>query len=432
MAKLTVIGTKEKRVEVKDLRSEKILSYDQDNLYPQRIKDSIAASVTGTAAVELFATHLVGRGFAIEDLKTLIVNHKQETLKDIHDLVCNDYSKFRGVALHIGYNGLMEVVSIKHIPFDYVRLSMPDDKGNISSCVVYEDWDGSRYGRRNKDLMKTIDIFTTDPDKINSQIEGSGGFDKWNGHILYYSHAGVLTYPSAKCDSAFEDIITDEGIKVFAQRNIQTGFMAGSVFVHKGKFEDDDARDEFVDNLKQFQGAKNSNRMMLVEAETDDQIPEVKELPIINNDKLFENTETSVRERIVRCFGQPLILHAIKTPGSLGESTEWEDAKKNYDERTEKERDRLALIYKPILEKWHDGDPSTDGNYQIIPISGIKEKAKRSVLATTIGVGGMQAMTEIIQNPALSENQKINFLIITFGISKADALALIKGDEINE
>jgi hypothetical protein len=68
MAKLTVIGTKEKRVEVKDLRSEKILSYDQDNLYPQRIKDSIAASVTGTAAVELFATHLVGRGFAIEDL----------------------------------------------------------------------------------------------------------------------------------------------------------------------------------------------------------------------------------------------------------------------------------------------------------------------------------------------------------------------------
>jgi spore maturation protein SpmA len=54
------------------------------------------------------------------------------------------------------------------------------------------------------------------------------------------------------------------------------------------------------------------------------------------------------------------------------------------------------------------------------------------VLATTIGVGGMQAMTEIIQNPALSENQKINFLIITFGISKADALALIKGDEINE
>lgn len=432
MAKLTVIGTKEKRVEVKDLRSEKVIAYDQDNLYPQRIKDSLAASVTGTAAVELFATHLFGRGFSLEELNKLKVNAKGETLKDIHDLVCADYSKYRGAALHIGYNGLLEVVSIKHVPFDYVRLSLADDKGNIDTCVVYDDWDLSRYGGKNKDSMKTIDLFTTDAEKIQSQIQGWGGFDKWNGHLMYYSHAGTLVYPSGKCDAAFEDILTDAGIKVFAQRNIQTGFMAGSVFVHKGKFEDEPARDEFIENLKNFQGADNSNRMMLVEAETEDQIPEVKEFPIINNDKLFESTESSVRERIIRCFGQPLILHAIKTPGSLGESTEWEDAKKNYDERTEKERNRLSELYQPLLAKWFEGDPTNGKPYTVIPVSGVAEKTKRSILATTIGVGGMQAMTAIIQDTTLSNDQKINFLIITFGVSKKDADALINGTPINE
>lgn len=432
MAKSTVIGSKEKRIEVRDLKSEGILTYDKDNLYPQRIADSLAASVTGTAGVELFATHLVGRGFAFEDLNKLIVNSKGETLKDLHELVCNDYAKYRGVALHIGYNGLFEINNITHIPFDYVRLSIPDDTGAIQTAVVYDDWDGQKYGRRKKDLMKTLHFFTSDKEKIQSQIVGSGGFEKWGGHILYYSHAGARCYPTAKCDPCFEDLISDAGIKIFSQRNIQTGFMAGAIFVHRGKFEDNNARNEFTDNLKNFQGAANSNKLLMVEAETEDQIPDIKGFPVTNNDKLFESTEPSVMNRIIRTFGQPLVLHAIKTAGSLGESTEWDDAVKNYDQRTEKEREKLSLIYKPIFEFWHEGNPNKEGNYLVIPLSGIEEKAKRQVLSTQIGVGGMQSLQLIIADTTMTSDQKINYCILVFGMSKQDADSLINGTEINE
>lgn len=433
MAKSTVIGSKIKRVETKELRAEGILAYDIDNLYPQRVKDSVAASVTGSGAVELFATHLFGRGFAKEDLNTLIINAKGQTLKDLHELACNDFAYFRGVSLHIGYNALLEVASIDIIPFDYVRLAIPDDLGVISHAVVYDDWDGQKYGgRRKKDLMKSLDFFTSDKEKIASQIEGAGGFGKWNGHIYYYSASGHRKYPTAKCDPCFEDLVTDAGVKVFAQRNIQTGFMANAIFIHKGKFQDDDARDEFVDNLKTFQGASNSNKMMLVEAETDDQKPEVLGLPVTNNDKLFENTEPNVMNRIIRTFGQPLILHAIKTAGSLGESTEWEDAVKNYDQRTEKEREKLGLIYQPIFENWFDGNPNKENNYLVVPISGIEEKAKRQVLSTTLGVGGMTSLREVVADPLMTKEQKVNYCILVFGMSKDDADSLINGTQINE
>lgn len=432
MAKSTVIGSKEKRIEVKDLRSEGILSYDQDNLYPQRVDDSIAASVTGSGCVELFATHLVGRGFALEDLNKLVVNHKGQTLKDIHELVCADYSKYRGVSLHIGYNALLEVVNIEHVPFGYVRLSIPDDLGVIDHAIIYDDWDGSKYGRRKKDLMKSVDFFTNDKEKIASQIEGAGGFDKWNGHLFYYSFAGHLKYPTAKCDPCFEDLVTDAGVKVHAQKNILTGFMASSVFVHRGKFEDDDSRKEFVDNLKSFQGASNSNKMMMVEAETLEQVPEIKPIPATNNDKLFELTEPRVMERIIRTFGQPIVLHAIKTAGSLGESTEWDDAVKNYDGRTEKEREKLGLIYSNILLNWHEGNPNKENNWLVIPMSGIQEKAKRQVLASQIGVGGMQSLQLIMADQVMTSEQKVNYCILVFGMSAQDADSLINGTKINE
>lgn len=432
MSKLSVIGQTEKRIQPRDVKNYGISGYDIDNLYPQRIEDSLAASVTGDAASKLFATHLVGRGFAVETLNTTVVNPEGQTLKEVFEMLCEDYAKYRGASIAISYNGLLEVSAIRHQPFSHVRLSIEDDLGNIDHVVTYEDWDNSKYSRVKKERMKHVDLFTTDPEKIAQQIEKAGGFDKWNGHILYYSADGRLTYPKAKCDPCFEDIITEAGIKKFYQRMVSTGFMAGAAFVHKGKFENERARDEFIEGLESYQGADRSHTMMLIEAETEDQIPQIKEFPIINNDNLFSNTEPAVRDRIIRCYSQPLVLHAIKTPGSLGESTEWVDAVKNYDGKTEKERERLSSLFKNLFINWHEGEINPENNWSIIPISGVAEKAKRAILSTTIGVGGMQSLQSIIQDASMSDEQKINFLIIVFGLSRADADAIVKGTPITE
>jgi hypothetical protein len=127
-----------------------------------------------------------------------------------------------------------------------------------------------------------------------------------------------------------------------------------------------------------------------------------------------------------------LVLHAIKTPGSLGESTEWDDAVKNYDGKTEKERERLSSLFKNLFTNWHEGEINPENNWSIIPISGVAEKAKRAILSTTIGVGGMQSLQSIIQDASMSGEQKINFLIIAFGLSRADADAIVKGTPITE
>jgi len=432
MAKSTVIGTNEQRIGIKELRHDKVLSYDIDNIYPQRVKNTIASSGTATACTRLLKTHLFGRGFADEIVGDTVVNSKGQTMTKLHELICLDYARYRGAALHIGYNGLLEIISIAHIPFEYVRINLPDDLGNTDQGIVYEDWDLQRHGRKKTNLIKSIDFFTTNQEKIQSQIEGAGGFDKWNGHIVYFSSDGFLAYPTATCDPVLEDVETDAGIKTFKQRNIRTGFMVGSIFVHKGKFEDDDDRQEFIGNLENFQGASNSNRILMVEAETEEQIPEIKPFTVVNNDKLFELTETSVRENIIRNYGQPLVLHAIKTPGSLGDSTEWEDAKKNYDERTEAERDALVEIYRELLINFEGLSFNEEINLLIIPISGVKGKAKKAVLATTIGVGGMVSLQSIISDPLLNSDQKINYCVLVFGMTKLDADSLVNGTPIKD
>ena len=65
-----------------------IQSYDFDNIYPQRIRNAVNSSGTGTSCTNLYAKHLRGRGFKNEDLEKLVVNEKNQTLGDVHKLIC--------------------------------------------------------------------------------------------------------------------------------------------------------------------------------------------------------------------------------------------------------------------------------------------------------------------------------------------------------
>lgn len=418
-----------KRLVFRDDKTNGVQMYDLDNIYPQRVRNAVNSSGTTTACTNLMQKHLRGRGYRDTALETLVVNEKKQTLADIHRLLCYDRSLYVGYAFHVSYNAMLQPIAIHHIPFEYIRIGIPDDIGAVTEIKVHPDW-ARESGKFDKALLQTYDVYTDDVTVIYEQIEKAGGFDKWKGHIYYHSDKGHLVYPPAVCDSVFEDVLTDAGVKMWKYRGISTDFMANYFWIFNGEFASEQERDDYINAVNTFQGVDSSHKIVVVECPTPNAKPELVKIDRQDNDRVYELTEVTVRENIIRSYGQPLALHAIKVQGQLGLSKEWEEAKANYDERTADERAKLGYSFKSILDRWAYGNPSKEGDYLVIPLTGLEEQKTVKPIAETLEVGKLTAMQMILSSVDLSAQQKINFLVAVFGIDIQIATAMVNGTQL--
>lgn len=428
--KISVPTSATLRVKPKDNPSLRIQNYDVDNAYPQRVRNIIASSGTGSACSELLRKHLRGRGFNNENIERMLVNNRGETLGDLHSLICEDRSQFRGFSFHISYDALFRVISITHVPFEFVRLGLPDDTGAIGQVAVHPDW-AKQSGRPfNAGDIQWLDLYTSDVDKIAEQVEKAGGFDNWGGHIYYYSETGHLTYPPAVCDAVLEDVITDAGIKIWKNRGVLTGFSANHILLYKGEFESDAKRQEFITDINQYQGADNAHKIMVVEVPTEESIPELKKIEQVSTDNIFQLTEVTCMENIIRRYQQPRQLHAIAQPGSLGLSKEWEEAKINYDERTEDERESIPAILAEVLRFWAWGDPSNGDPdaFRVIPITGFSTKREQKTLSEVLSADAVKEVRSIVESSVLTPEQKVNIIIASYPVQREVAVLMVYGN----
>lgn len=416
-----------KRIVNRDDKSLAVQVYDLDNIYPQRVRNAINSSATGTACTNLLQKHLRGRGYQSAALEDLVVNEKGQTLGEVHRLLSYDRAMYMGWAYHISYNAMLEPVGIKHVPFEYVRLSLPDEHGYVYTAKLHPDWareSGKSFNR--KDIVE-IDLYTDDPLHMQEQIERAGGFNQWRGQLLYFSEKGHLVYPPAVSDPVFEDVLTDAGIKMWKFRGISNDFMASYFWVFNGEFATETERQAYVDAVNSFQGVDNSHKVLVVECPVPASKPEIIPIQKQDNDKVYELTESSVRENIIRSYGQPLMLHAIHQGGSLGLGKEWEEAQLNYDMRTADDRTALAYTFKPVLDRWAYGNPQPDGNYTVVPLTGLEEVQTFQPIGATLEVGKLVTMQSIITSPEMTAPQKINFLVAVYGIDQQIAAAMVLG-----
>jgi len=418
-----------KRIVNRDDKTVGVQMYDLDNVYPQRIRNAVNSSGTATACTNLLQKHLRGRGYRDANLETLIVNGKKQTLADIHRLLCYDRALYMGYAFHVSYNALLQPIAIHHIPFEFVRLSIPDDLGGVTTVKLHPDW-ARESGKFDKGLLKTFDLYTDDPLLMYEQIERAGSFEEWQGHIVYHSEKGHLIYPPAVCDSVFEDVLTDAGIKMWKYRGVSTDFMANYFWIFNGEFASDEERSGYIDAVNSFQGVDTSHKVIVVECPTPAAKPELMKVERQDNDKVYELTETTVRENIIRSYGQPLALHAIHMAGSLGLSKEWEEAKANYDERTNDDRLKLGATFQPILERWYTGNPSKEGDYLVIPLTGLDDQKTVKPISETLEVGKLVALQQVITNQDMTTEQKVNFMVAVYGIDLAVANSIVTGNPL--
>lgn len=458
-----------------DLKALGILSYDVDNIYPQRINYVVSDSGTAKTSLKIFKKFVVGSGATNTDFGSIKINNKRLTVNKLIIKIAESLGKSDGVALHFNYNGLGQKTGVSFIPFEFARIGLDGTIGE-NKMAVYDDWDHTKHTKFNKSDISYIDKY--DLSKVRQQAftievdpKKEGGskktdieikaeqLSKYKGQVLYWTPKGSDEYPLAPFDAVVEDMQTEAQTKKFKKNTASKNFLASHILV-TGKEENPDTADEFVENLKTFQGGDGSGTMFWMEVENIEDVESIKliKVDIQDYDGLYEYTETSAKASIRESFLIPPVL-VLQAKGGIGTSKEISDASNYYNEITSHDRLIVEEILKEVFDGWSfDINPSDD--YSIMALNyneaiaaeyfpyytkneirggngdePVEElEAETTPLAVTLGVGGTTALAALLADPLLTPEQKKGSLIVLFGLSEqeVDLMLGIEENPINK
>lgn len=414
MPKATVTDVS-KRIVIHPDKTEGIIKYDVDNAYPQRVTDIINSSGTGTLCTDLLGKFINGEGFVSDILSKTVVNSKKITAnKLLKKIAKSSVSKFDGFAVHINYNMMFEKTSFNFVPFQHVRLPSEDNKDHPNMLQVYDDWQKVKKSRIDKKDIDFINFYNPKPEVIEAEVLAAGGWGNYKGQILYWTVDGP-EYVLAPSDSVLEDIQTDSHAKIFKFRNMTTNFLASHI-IETEEFESQEERDEFIESLADFQGSDDALKLLLLEKKAGQKEAgfELKKIDIQDVDKLYEFTEGSVRDNILRNYLIPPVL-LLAIPGKLGSSSEIKEATAFYNSVTNDYRQSLSEVFEELFDNsiFNVGD-----DFKIKEI-----KPKTVEIKDT--KEGKKEVVELLSNISLSETQKKTVLEVVYGYSHEEAIKLI-------
>ena len=183
----------EKRVENAINRSLNIQTFGLENDYPQRLREIVDASATGSSCMSIYKKFIIGRGFAQADFYKAVIDSRGTSVDSLLDSVSEDLARFKGFALHVNYNALFQIVSVQHVPFEWLRFEALDKDGRFDRIALHPDW-----GKRNTNVKK-FDAILGKPGE-----PGATPVD-WDGLIPVTEKDGVEWYV-VECERHFDDL----------------------------------------------------------------------------------------------------------------------------------------------------------------------------------------------------------------------------------
>jgi len=408
-----------KRITITDNKSAGIVNYDIDNAYPQRVEDINNSSGTGSLCTKILGKFIYGQGFINEALSKTIVNSKRLTANKLLFKSGKAVSKFNGFCIHVNYDANFEKRSFSVIPFKDARFTNSENEKHPNMIAVYDDWERVKKSRIIEEEVNYFNYYNPDPKQIQQEVDAVEGWHNYKGQVMYWSVDGV-EYPLAPSDSVLEDVHsvledvqTDSHAKTFKFRNITTNFMASHI-LRVGKFEDEEQREDFTGTLTDFQGDDEASKILVIEQEGEDDLFDLEKVDIQDISNLYEYTETSARNNIIRTHLIPPVL-LIATAGKLGSSTEITDATAFYNGVTSDYRLEISAAFKELFTN------SVFESFEDFDIKEVEAETSKAKDTET----GKKDIVSLLSNPTLSESQKQTTLEVVYNMSKEDSMKLI-------
>lgn len=356
-------------------KSADVYANDTDNAYPERMDRLINNSVTAKSAAGIMVQYLIGKGYGPLNDEIIVNKDKGLKLASFADDVADDIVKQRGVFIHVNWNALYQIVDFSVIPFEWCRIGKMDSNDYAGKIAVAKEWP-----KPKKSDIQLIDVYNPRKKVIDAQVEKAGGWDKYKGQILFVNMDTKLIYPLSRIDSVAEDCDSEAQAQIYKNRLLRKGFFGNTLVVTRPLVGDDipqyldgegsrinpawqaaeSEREKFQKAIKESLGAENAGGVLCLEMDFAGEKLEdailIKQIESKIDDKLFNYTESSVRENILVAFNN-LPSGLIKTNeaslfGNSGEAIR--EMKKTFWENTTKERNLLTSIINQLLAKTID------------------------------------------------------------------------------
>lgn len=355
---------------------QKIMQYGEDNAYPQDMLKLVNASRTAKSCLRQWERFVAGQGFATPTLNEVRVNSKQ-TLLRLHRLLAADWVAQRGFAVLVGYNGLLEEVSYKFVPFETCRLEVDKEKNLTGRVAVHPDWTKESGKKFKTEDIKYYNQYTADKNEVYRLVAEAGGFSQFNG-LIYYFTGDATEYPENNLDTIRELMATQASSDNIRVRNTKYNFMPAGILYRKkgaavsnpddptdGELGNDEA-DSFVEDIEQWQGSETAAKIIVIDQDIDEEGIEFKPFPINNLDKYTESTDKEVKEGIRSFLCVPPELMGLE--GGRGFASDvMQQAYDYFNSVTEAERKELESAYSEVFGRLLERTASE--KYEIVPLS---------------------------------------------------------------
>ena len=407
----------EPRLDTGNNRGLHIQTYGEHNDQPQRYAEIVAASATGSSCVETYRKFIEGRGFAQTDFAAAAVDSRGTTADALLRAVADDYARFGGFALHVNYNALYEVVSVSHVPLEFVRFEELDEALHFTRVALHPDW-GRRFMRLRPFRPRDIEwfgLFDPDPATIDREVSAAGGWNGYRGQIFYYSNRGERVYPLPIYEAAVTDMSTEEGFSNIRLRNARNNFLPAGMIVDFDQTSSSGEQEEQTrEELRAFQQDTNAGNLMYTTLRNGDQEPRFIPFKGNNYDSEFRNGEERVPQIIGRCFVQPPILRAEDVGSHFGADL-MTNAYDFYNAITEDERTAVARVFGRIFRLWHDPSINPEDDYSILA----KVYRVNTSLAERLG-GSAAEVLALVFDPSKEIEVKRRVLKTIYGLDQEE------------
>lgn len=292
-----------------------IKTWGNDNLYPQIVNRLIDNSPTGAECACRFADFIQGNGIPGGD--DIMVNQEQ-SINDLISQLSTDVARLGGCAIHCRYNGLGEIIELRALPLETLRLGEDDDLGYFRKITYCADWSGMKT--RNGELINPrediIDYFRFADNSEVTLIRMADNPECYRGEVLLVSNR--IGYPKGRSAYITTPLSTDEGIANTMYRNARTSFNPSGMvtFLQQSESGMEDSDASFRESIASLQGDENTGSMLAVSVASKEDAPQFIPFESANYDGKLTATTAATTETIYSGFKQN-VFHLLRI-GKIG------------------------------------------------------------------------------------------------------------------
>lgn len=283
-----------------NLIGENFIKYGESNGFDKFLHELLHKSPLHSGIIEKKIRMDVGEGLVLPRHKTIF----DELDKNFLNKIFFDLELYGGCYIGVKWRK-KTIIGIEHVPFNYIRLSEPNENDEIEYCYLSKNWE--KYKKKEYKPV-VIPTFTGNYNGNDYEIAILG------------SYRSCQLYPMPSYTSAINYITADWLISKFHLSNIQNGFNPGAMVVFTSGEPTPEEEEYIIKTIQTNTGPDGAGKYIVYFAESADKAPIITQLPVNELDKQFKILEETITEKIITAHQIPRILAGLQTPGSLGDS----------------------------------------------------------------------------------------------------------------